>query len=202
MYPRELVDFSVSVIILVGFLAVLALVGGYSIGIIDFSSEPTVHAEENTTGVPRVSASDHQEFDGVLMENLIFELVNENRTENGEDTFVLSNRVRLIARLHSKDMADRGFFNHTNPDGEGSSERHQEYDGCDITNENIAKWESPPTSNESEIAREIVDGWMNSAGHKANIMTSYGNVAGVGVYVTQNRTVYVTMNFCREHPNA
>lgn len=51
------------------------------------------------------------------MENLIFELVNEKRTESGKDPFVLSERVRLIARLHSKDMADRAFFNHTNPEG-------------------------------------------------------------------------------------
>lgn len=200
--PRKLVDFSVSVVILVGFLAVLALIGGYSTGIIDFSSEPTVNAEENTTGVLRVSASDHQEFDGVQMEDRIFELVNEKRTEGGEDPFVLSERVRLIARLHSKDMADRGYFNHTNPEGEGSGKRHQEYDGCNITNENIAKWESPPTSNESELARDIVDGWSNSPGHNTTMMSEYYKVAGVGVYVTENRSVYATMNFCREHPNA
>lgn len=65
MSPRKFVDFSVSVVMLVGFLAVLTIVGGYSTGMIDFSSEPTVQAEENTTGVPRVSASDPQDFNGV-----------------------------------------------------------------------------------------------------------------------------------------
>lgn len=34
------------------------------------------------------------------------------------------------------------------------------------------------------------------------MLTPYDKVSGVGVYVTENRTLYVTQNFCREHPNA
>ena len=199
---KKLLDFTVSVAILVCSIGVFALFGAYSMGFIDLSSEPTVQAEENTSNVPRVPASEHPDMDGVLLENLIFERVNEKRVEEGKDPFVHSERVRLIARIHSNDMADRDFFDHTNPDGNGSSERHERYEGCKITNENIAMWENPPTSNESELARKIVNGWANSSGHKENMYTSYDKVSAVGVYVTENRSLYVTQNFCREHPNA
>lgn len=173
-----------------------------AIGIVDVTSEPKVHGPENTTGVPEVTSSVHPAINGSELEILIQREVNDRRTAAGKEPFVHSKRVQLIARIHSKDMAEREFFDHTNPDDEGSRERHESYDGCDDTNENIAKWESVPESNTTNIAERIVDGWADSEGHNTSMMTSYDKVAAVGVYVTKEKDLYVTQNFCREHPNA
>jgi len=202
MQVKKAVQFVLSVLIVVSFVAIAALMFAWSIGALDLTSEPEVHAEENTTGVPVVSASVHPSIDGEELEMEIFQKVNQRRMDAEKEPFVHSERVRLIARLHSKDMAERGFFNHTNPDGQGSAERHEEFGGCDITNENIAEWEPAPTNDTNDISKRIVDGWSNSTGHNTTQMSEYYNVAGVGVYVTENRSVYIAMNFCREHPNA
>jgi uncharacterized protein YkwD len=173
-----------------------------STGYIDMKPDPVTEAETNTTGVPVVNATETSAIDGKEIENAIFELVNEVRREYGREPFVHSERVRLIARLHSKDMAKRGFFDHNNPDGQGSRERHDEYGGCDDTNENILIWKNLPENNSREIAEGVVAGWVNSSGHNNTQLSSYYHVSGVGVYVTENRTLFATQNFCREHPNA
>lgn len=186
---------SVFVILMAGSLAL-------STGYFDMEPDPIIQAETNTTGVPTVNASENPSIDGKVLEKSIFEKVNEARQYYGRKPFVHSERVRLIARLHSKDMAERGFFSHRNPDGEGSPKRHEEYGGCDNTNENILKWEDIPSNDTSQIASRVVSSWKNSSGHNASMLTTYDKVSGVGVYITENRTLYVTQNFCREHPNA
>ena len=45
------------------------------------------------------------------------------------------------------------------------------------------------------IASATVDGWMNSPGHRANILTSYFQSTGIGVAISGNE-VYLTQNFC------
>lgn len=132
----------------------------------------------------------------------LFEKVNERRKSRDLEPFVHSERVRLIARLHSADMGRRGYFAHTNPEGNGSPGRHDKFDACENPNENIAEWPKLPTNETDRIAERIVTGWANSSRHNQSMLTSYDKVAGVGVYVTEDRDLYVTQNFCREHPNA
>lgn len=171
-------------------------------GVIDPTKEPKKYGPENTSGVPVVEASSHPGIDGEQLEIAIYEEVNDRRVNAGRDRLIHSERVRLIARLHSKDMADRGFYDHTNPDGLGSRGRHEKYDGCNDTNENINLLMNIEPNDTDETAEAVVDSWANSPGHNKSMMTSYDHVTGVGVYVTENRTLYVTQNFCREHPNA
>lgn len=173
-----------------------------SSGIIDLSKDPVTDAEQNTTGVPNVTSSEHPSIDGYTLEIRIFERVNELREAHGRDPFVHSERVRLISRMHSADMAKRGFFDHTNPDGLSPPDRHEKYDGCEDPNENIVEWESFTMNDTDKIAREVVSSWSNSPGHNSSMLTSYDKVSGVGVYVTEQKELYVTQNFCRAHPNA
>lgn len=199
---RKSTNFILSVTLLGLFAVGVLTIVAFSAGFIDLTSEPQVQGETNTTGVPEVDASEHPEIDGEDLEREIFDKVNEKRETTGKEPFIQSERVRLIARLHSKDMVERDFFNHTNPDGQGSTERHQEYDGCEMPNENIAEWGPLPTTDIENISRVIVDGWSNSSAHNSIQMSDYYRVAGVGVHVTEEKELYVTMNFCREHPNA
>ena len=191
-----------TVFVLLGFLLISSLFFAVEGGVMDLSSEPQTEGPINTTGVPVVNASNHPHIDGEALEIAIYEEVNDRREVEGIEPLAHSERVRLIARLHSIDMAERGFFNHTNPDGEGSSERHETYEGCENTNENIFKWIRMPTYDLERIATEVVDWWADSEGHNSIMMSEYRQVTGVGVHVTEDGDLYVTQNFCREHPNA
>lgn len=202
MQLKKTLNFVTSMIILGTSLLLLLLFFLASGGYIDMTSEPEIKAETNTTGVPVANASDHSVIDGERLEMEIFNKVNEHRRNHGIDPFVHSERVRLIARLHSFDMGKQGYFNHTSPGGNNPRDRHNQYDGCESPNENIAKIGNLVNNNASKIANDVVSMWTNSSGHNTTQLSDYYHVSGVGVYVTQNRSLYVTMNFCREHPNA
>jgi uncharacterized protein YkwD len=84
--------------------------------------------------------------------------------------------LRCAARMHSKDMVDRDFFSHDNPDGESPWDRIAKtgYGGYSGAGENIAAG--------SATAAAVIDQWMNSDGHCANIMNPAFNWIGVGYY--------------------
>lgn len=191
-----------SLVILAVLLFISGIFVGVKIGVIDMEPDPEIHGSENTTGVPEVAVSNHPRVDGEELEIAIYEEVNERRVATGEEELVHSERVRLIARAHSKDMANRDFFDHKNLEGQGSRERHEEYNGCESTNENIAKFSYIPANDSDVIAEDIVDAWSDSEGHYSIMMSDYRHVTGVGVYVTSDGVIYATQNFCKEHPNA
>lgn len=199
---KKSINFIISTVILILSLALFLLLFLTPYGFVDMSAEPEVTAETNTSGVPVIEPSNYPVIDGEKLEMEIFKEVNEIRRMDGRDPFVHSEGIRMIARLHSVDMARRNYFNHTSPEGLNPKNRHEEYDGCKAPNENIAKISDPSTSNTTLLSSRIISLWRSSPGHNKSMMTSYDNVAGVGVYVTENKSIYVTMNFCREHPNA
>ena len=202
MSRRKVVDLTLSVLIFVAFVVTVGLFAAPHYGLIDLSSDPVVHAEENTTGVPEVEASNYPGVDGKELEMAIYEAVNEKRVEVGVEPLVHAERVRLIARLHSKDMAERGYFDHENPEEQGSLERHEQYGACESTNENIVRVGPLKTNGTERIVGVVIEEWSNSPGHNQSMLSSYDKVTGVGVYITENGTLYATQNFCREHPNA
>ena len=196
------VRFAISACILVSAVGFLLVTFSVSSGIIDLSKDPVTDAEQNTSGVPNITSSEHSSIDGYALEMRIFERVNELREAHGRDPFVHSERVRVISRMHSADMAKRGFFSHTNPDGLSPPDRHENQNGCEDPNENIVEWESFTTNDTDKIARKIVSSWSNSPPHNSTQLSEYYHVSGVGVFVTEQKELYVTQNFCREHPNA
>lgn len=124
-------------------------------------------------------------------EQEVFDLVNEIRVENGLKEFVYNETLAQTARAHSEDMMERGFFSHQNPDGESSSDRITAA-GINWTQtaENIAAGYKSPEA--------VVEGWMNSPGHKANILGSCEEM-GVGLAISQDSSdiykYYWTQNF-------
>lgn len=95
-----------------------------------------------------------------------------------------------VAWAHSKDMAERGFFDHVNPDGERPWDRMNAagVTGWAAAGENIAL--GYPS------AEAVTEGWMNSPGHRANILNGDFNSVGVGVYEHGGR-LYWTQLFAR-----
>ncbi|MFC7194418.1 CAP domain-containing protein [Halosimplex aquaticum] len=121
--------------------------------------------------------------------------VNEIRTERGLSRLRMAPKLRAAARYHSRDMAEAGYFAHTSPDGETRADRYDRFGyQCRIDTgvgdefvtgaENIAyTWanvtvESDEGSisyngNETAIGRGIVAQWMDSEGHRENVLRSY-----------------------------
>ena len=104
-------------------------------------------------------------------EQEVFDLVNQIREENGLEPFVYNETLAETARAHSQDMIDRNFFDHTNPDGKSPFDRMRDNGlSYSMAAENIAVGYPSPEA--------VVEGWMNSEGHRANIL---GNCEELGV---------------------
>ncbi len=123
-------------------------------------------------------------------EKTIFDIVNKERTRAGVSQLKLAASISDVARDHSKDMNDRRFFSHTNPDGLSASGRARKA-GINIgLGENIIMGYSTPES--------MMRVWMNSSGHKRNILSRGYKYIGVGHYKGRNH--YCTQVFCSSTP--
>lgn len=123
-------------------------------------------------------------------EQEVFDLVNQIRAENGLEPFVYNATLAQVARAHSQDMIDRGFFDHTNPDGDGPGDRVSAAGvRWSQVAENIAAGQRTP--------EEVVTSWMNSPGHRANILGSCKEL-GVGLALGGSYGCYWTQCFATE----
>ncbi|MFD0901822.1 CAP domain-containing protein [Actinomadura sediminis] len=101
-------------------------------------------------------------------------LVNEARAGKGCGPVRGNALLDRAARGHSADMAARGFFDHTDPDGDGPGDRIRSAGYRWSTyGENIAKGQPSP--------ERVMESWMNSPGHRANILNCAFDEIGVGV---------------------
>jgi len=99
-------------------------------------------------------------------------LTNVERAKAGCGTLRIDARLTTAARLHSQDMVDRGYFSHTSPEGEGPGDRAEAAGYPRWSGENIAAGYATPAA--------VVRGWMNSDGHRANILNCSSKATGVG----------------------
>lgn len=139
------------------------------------------------------------------IERKVHELINDERTSRGLNSLDYDTRLSQIARYHSDNMAEDDDLYHTSPSGENRSDRYEKFGyQCrayiepgkyGLGAENVY-WETlEPSDTESSIARAAVEGWMDSADHRKNILTDYWDDEGIGVGTTDGE-VYITQNFC------
>ena len=129
-------------------------------------------------------------FDAPTIEQMVFTLTNEERRKAGLPLLKLDPGVSEIARKHSEDMVLRGFSHDLG--GKGPAERAYAAGYPCGFGENIYKHHRL-RSNEA-MASALVDGWMESPGHRRNILRPDALKIGVGIVVT-NGHVYATQNF-------
>ena len=100
-------------------------------------------------------------------------LLNAKRRSIGCPELKWDDRVATIASSHSADMGSRNFFSHTDPDGKGPFERLQESKVVfSAAAENIALG--------AKTGREVYDTWLNSPGHRRNMLDCRFTRHGVG----------------------
>jgi uncharacterized YkwD family protein len=116
----------------------------------------------------------------------VLELVNIERAKEGLSPLVMDSRLQQVATEKSKDMAISDYFSHTSPNYGSPFDMMKKFGVSYMAaGENIAMGYRTP--------EEVMDGWMNSPGHKANILSSkYGKI-GIGVYFGDS--VYWTQMF-------
>ncbi|ASW42350.1 CAP domain-containing protein [Clostridium isatidis] len=152
------------------------------------SQVPAPSPSKETNTKPEASNSFIAEI-----EQAIFARVNQERAAAGLPALSYNNTMEHYARIKSQDMGDRGYFNHTNPEGQLITAQMQA-DGVSYRawGENIAYISG--MSGNSQLATKFMDNWMNSSGHRANILSKNFTSIGVGVYKIGN-TYYATQEF-------
>jgi uncharacterized protein YkwD len=157
------------------------------------SAAPVSPPATTTTAVTAPAPSD--DF-AAQVEAEVLRLSNEERIKEGLAELAPDTKLRQIAWLHSADMIANDYFNHEDAAGCSSS--------CRVTNagyrwravgENIYMMSGYKLSAEKTAAM-IVDGWMNSPGHKANILGGSFTVSGIGV-VSDGKSVYITAEYAK-----
>ena len=120
---------------------------------------------------PEVDNSQNQQASSYAEE--VLKLVNAERTKNGLNALQLDGALSKVAEAHSKDMATRNFFSHTNPDGLSPFDRIKNAGiSYKTAGENIAMGQ--------KSAEQVVEAWMNSEGHRKNILNASFTKMGLG----------------------
>lgn len=120
-------------------------------------------------------------------ESELLDLINKERRRQGLESVAESTPLRDIARGHSEDMYQRGYFCHTNPEGRTAAGRITEARiSFSVVGENLSL---APTV---WLAHR---GLMNSPNHRENILRQEFTALGVGVFVGPSGLM-ITENFC------
>lgn len=128
----------------------------------------------NTTGpcvntVTGLSAQESQYIEEVCV------LTNQEREKQGLPALTLDAQMTVAAQAHAVDMHTRNYFGHDNPEGESPFDRMRNLGiKFGYAAENIARGYRTP--------EDVVQGWMNSSGHRANILHNKMKRLGVGYH--------------------
>lgn len=121
-------------------------------------------------------------------EEKVLNLVNQERAEVGCRPLDADPKLARAARSHSADMATQGYFAHDTPDGTDPGKRITAAGyRWSAWGENIAKGQPDPES--------VMRAWMNSPGHRANILNCGFRDLGVGLAYGSGHTPYWTQDF-------
>jgi len=179
-------------------------------------TDPAVEGRERHAGSGR-SEIQSPEIEIAELEKKVHDLINRERKKKGLSTLAWNDSLNRIARRYSRDMSERGFFSHNDPEGRCFMDRYKDH-GFDcrlrignttcLGAENIAQDNlyksvlyrngvpSYDWNTVEEIAASVVKGWMKSKGHRENILTPYFKRQGIGIAISEDGRVYVTEDFC------
>lgn len=135
-------------------------------------SEPAPASAAEEPSEVRNAAPDTEAAAGPAQQ--VVTLLNRERAENGCGAVRSNSLLAEAAQRHSEDMATRDYFSHTSPDGSGPGERITAAGYPWSTyGENIARGQQSPS--------QVMKSWMDSPGHRANIVNCDFEEVGIGV---------------------
>lgn len=152
------------------------------------TDDPDTNVPGNDNDNIQDEPSDEPELDNELLNyaNEVVKLVNEERAKNGLSALSVDVNVQKAAQVRAEEQ--KRLFSHTRPNGTSCftalKENGVSYRGA---GENIAMGQRSP--------EQVMNGWMNSKGHRANILSNKFTSIGVGVYKDLNGKYYWTQMF-------
>ncbi|EPA06096.1 CAP domain-containing protein [Candidatus Nitrosarchaeum limnium] len=185
--------------------------------------DPVATTVETIKNIPKkiqeTPLSNKPLIDKLSLEKQVHQLTNQYRTQNGLAELDWDEKLAVIARNHSIDMAARNYFDHENPQGQDPTDRANSqryschktignliYDGIaeNIFQNNLydTVWRtngvisSYEWNSQDELAQTTVSGWMDSPGHRQNILTKTYDREGIGIAISSDDKVYITQDFC------
>lgn len=153
-------------------------------------AKPTARPTAAPTAMPTAAPTEASmvEVNASANEKQVFELVNKIRAQNGLSRLKWADDLAALARAHSRDMINRRFFSHNNPDGLSPFDRMKAAGiSYRTAAENIAYGQKTPEA--------VMNAWMNSSGHRANILNANVKEIGVGAVADKSGTIYWTQEF-------
>ena len=135
--------------------------------------QPTT-SETTGTQTPVITDNSVSEY-----EKQVVELVNSYRAQYGLNPVTLNTELSKVARLKSQDMKDKGYFSHTSPTYGSPFDMMKQFGiSYRTAGENIAMGQRTPEA--------VMEAWMNSEGHRANILNASYTQIGVGYVADGN----------------
>lgn len=161
---------------------------GYDDG--TFSGNRTLNRGEAATVLLRIKDAKYRAKPKIVSESSygeeILHLVNKERTARGLKALILSADISKVAVEKSKDMAVYSYFAHESPNYGSPFDMMRKFGiTYRAAGENIAMGHRTPA--------DVMKGWMNSPGHKANILNKNFTKIGVGMY--SGKSIYWTQMF-------
>ncbi|MGO1369855.1 MAG: CAP domain-containing protein [Senegalia sp. (in: firmicutes)] len=146
-------------------------------------SKPAPQPQAKPQPKPQAPVSSSREY-----ETEVIRLVNIERQKNGLSNLTESSNLSKVARYKSQDMINKNYFSHESPTY-GSPFNMMKKFGISYraAGENIAAGQRTP--------KDVVNAWMNSEGHRANILNSKFNQIGIGFIKDSNNYCFWTQMF-------
>ena len=153
-------------------------------------SKTTSSSKSSSNSSSGASASSGSTATGTYAEyqNQVVQLVNQERTSRGLNALSIDSALTKTATLKSQDMADLGYFDHTSPTYGSPFDMMKQFGiSYRVAGENIAMGQTSP--------KQVMTGWMNSEGHRENILKSSYTKIGVGIAKNSSGRYYWTQQF-------
>jgi len=147
-----------------GFICIVALLLPFSIG-----SGPVISAEE------------YIKLDESRAVTLMLNEINRLRAVEGLGPLTLSPELSAVCRRHSKDMAERDYFSHLDPDGLDANDRVRQAGLSCLVSENIGVYRTDRIPM-GRIISDLMDSFYKSELHRANMLNPYLTHVGIGFY--------------------
>lgn len=139
---------------------------------------------------PRTTIPTAPPVTATSLERRAFDLINAERGRNGLPALAWDGVVCRMARQHSEEMGRQNFFDHSGPDGDPRVRARRNGISWTSISENIAM-----SQGYDDPVKLAVDQWMNSPGHRSNLLRKDFTHSAVGIARMADGRVYLTQVF-------
>jgi uncharacterized protein YkwD len=184
---------------IVAAIVVFAVLTGGGIPVADGPGNNSSEADSGPLADAQDAVADATSIDRDALREGIHNEVNEVRRERGLNTLSYDDDLEIVADSHSEDMIERDYFAHDSPSGATVRDRYTGFNiDCRQAGENLYRSTASATD-EAEFAKETVESWMGSKGHRENLLRDNWRSEGIGIAIGDfdgQKNIVVTQNFC------